>query len=143
MLVTSFGLGIVIGFVFFEISGLTAGGIIVPGYLALFVHEPLRILATLFVSLLTYGCIYLLAQRSVVFGRRRFFLVILLGFILRSGFDYFSIYLPESGVELQAIGYIIPGLIANEFYRQGVLKTLLAMTIVVILVYFLLEIIYP
>jgi len=142
MLVTSFGLGIVIGFIFFEISGLTAGGIIVPGYLALFINEPSRILVTLLVSLLVYGIVYLIAQRTILFGRRRFFLMILIGFIIRSGFDYFSIYLPESGIELQAIGYIIPGLIANEFYRQGILKTLSVMAVVVTIVYLLLSIIY-
>jgi len=142
MLVTSFGLGIVIGFIFFEISGLTAGGIIVPGYLALFINEPSRILVTLLISLLVYSLVYWLAQRSILFGRRRFFLMILLGFIIRSGFDYFSIYLSESGIELQAIGYIIPGSIANEFYRQGILKTLLVMAVVVTIVFLLLNIIY-
>lgn len=142
MLVTSFAIGIVLGFIFFELSGLTAGGIIVPGYLALFVNEPSRILVTVAISLIVFGLVNLIARYAVVFGRRRFFLMILLGFILRGAFDSLSIYLPESGIELQAIGYIIPGLIANEFYRQGALKTLLVMTTVVTLVFLILTLIY-
>jgi len=142
MLVTSFGIGIVLGFIFFEISGLTAGGIIVPGYLALFVNEPLRILTTVTISLMVFGLVRLIARYTIVFGRRRFFLMILLGFILRGAFDYVSVYLPESGMGLQAIGYIIPGLIANEFYRQGVLKTLLVMAVVVTMVYLILALLY-
>ena len=49
MIVTAFGIGIVLGFIFFELTGLAAGGIIVPGYLALFVHEPSRIIMTILV----------------------------------------------------------------------------------------------
>ena len=47
MIVTSFALGIAIGFIFFELTGLTAGGIIVPGYIALYIQNPLAILITL------------------------------------------------------------------------------------------------
>ncbi|HID38046.1 MAG TPA: poly-gamma-glutamate biosynthesis protein PgsC [Calditrichaeota bacterium] len=139
MIVTSFGLGIAIGFIFFEISGLTAGGIIVPGYLALFVQEPLRIVLTLLISLLVYLLTQGLSRYVILFGRRRFFLIIIMGFLIRTEVDYLSVYIVESSVELQAIGYIIPGLIANEFYRQGVLKTVLAIVIVVTLVYLILS----
>ena len=142
MLFSAFGIGIVIGFIFFEISGLTAGGIIVPGYLALFVNDPVKILVTIIVSLVTYGIVYLFSNRLIVFGKRRFFIIILVGFIIRSGLDYFNIFLPDSGLELQAIGYIIPGIIANEFFRQGIGKTIMAMTIVVSFVYLILNIVY-
>jgi len=64
--------------------------------------------------------------------------MILMGFLLRALFDYSQIYFPESGLDLRAIGYIIPGLIANEFYRQGIWKTIAAMFIVSIMVYLLL-----
>jgi poly-gamma-glutamate biosynthesis protein PgsC/CapC len=142
MIVASFGIGILVGFVFFELSGLTAGGIIVPGYLALFVYEPSKIVVTLLISFAVYGMVYLIARYTILFGRRRFFLMILIGFIIRTGFDLLKIHLPEPAIELQAIGYIIPGLIANEFYRQGVLKTLGAIIIVVTMVYFILSIVF-
>jgi poly-gamma-glutamate biosynthesis protein PgsC/CapC len=138
MILTSFGLGIALGFVFFEITGVTAGGVIVPGYIALYINQPLRILITLLISLVTFGLVSFGGQFLILFGRRRFLAMILVGFLLRVGFDSLQIYLPETGMDLQAIGYIIPGLIANEFYRQGVGKTVMALTIVSILVYFLL-----
>jgi poly-gamma-glutamate biosynthesis protein PgsC/CapC len=142
MLLVAFGLGLVVGFIFFEISGLTAGGIIVPGYLALFVNDPLKILVTLIVSLITYTIVYFLVIKFIIFGKRRFFIIILIGFIIRSGIDYLNLFLPESGIELQAIGYIIPGIIANEFFRQGISKTVMAMVIVVAFVYLILNIFY-
>jgi len=143
MIIASFGLGIFIGFIFFEISGLTAGGIIVPGYLVLYVREPERIVVTILVSLIVFCIVTLLSRYCILYGRRRFFLMILTGFIIRYGFDMLPVYLPESGFELKAIGYIIPGLIANEFYRQGVVKTILAIILVVTVVFLLLTIIFP
>ncbi len=143
MIIASFGLGIFIGFIFFEISGLTAGGIIVPGYLVLYVREPERIVVTILVSLIVFCIVTLLSRYCILYGRRRFFLMILTGFIIRYGFDMLPVYLPESGFELKAIGYIIPGLIANEFYRQGVVKTILAIIVVVTVVFLLLTIIFP
>lgn len=142
MLVSSFGIGIIIGFIFFEISGLTAGGIIVPGYLALFVNDPIRILITLMVSIIVYGIVYFISQYSIVFGRRRFFLMILIGFIIRIGFDNLNLILPEANFELQAIGYIIPGLIANEFFRQGIGKTIMAIVVVVSITFLILQLLY-
>ncbi len=142
MIVTSFAIGIIVGFIFFEITGLTAGGIIVPGYLALFINDPVRIIITLVISLIAYGIVYLIAQYTILFGRRRFFLIILTAFLIRWLLDYFRIHLPESGIELQAIGYIIPGLIANEFYRQGIVKTVLVMIIVVTFVFLILSTFY-
>jgi poly-gamma-glutamate biosynthesis protein PgsC/CapC len=138
MILTAFGIGIALGFLFFEITGLTAGGIIVPGYIALYINQPLRIVITLVISLLTFGLVNFASQFLILFGRRRFLVMILVGFLLRTTFDSLQLYLPETGLDLQAIGYIIPGLIANEFYRQGVWKTVMALIIVSILVYFLL-----
>ena len=143
MIIEAFGIGIIIGFIFFEISGLTAGGIIVPGYLALHINEPGRIIFTLLISLVVYGLVRITAQYIILFGRRRFFMMILVGFLIRFLFDYFRILTSEMGLELQAIGYIIPGLIANEFYRQGVIRTLLSIIIVVVIVGLILLLLYP
>ena len=142
MIVMSFGLGIAIGFLFFEITGLTAGGIIVPGYIALFMNEPLRILVTLVISLITFVIVNYASRFLILFGKRRFLMMVLTGFLLRAAFDNIHIYFPDPGIELQAIGYIIPGLIGNEFARQGVLKTIISMIIVSTFVYFILKLIY-
>jgi len=142
MIVSAFGLGILLGFIFFELTGLTAGGIVVPGYVALYLNEPDRILATLFIALLTYGVIQLLAKVMILYGRRRFLLAILVGFLFRGITDTLNIQIPETGWDLHVIGYIIPGLIANEFFRQGVIKTILALTIVSVMVFLILQLFF-
>jgi len=142
MILSAFALGILLGFIFFELTGLTAGGIIVPGYIALYLNEPFRILATIFIALVTYGLISLLANVMILYGRRRFLLAILVGFLLRGFTDWLQVQIPETGWDLHVIGYIIPGLIANEFFRQGVLKTILALTIVSITVFLILHLFF-
>jgi poly-gamma-glutamate biosynthesis protein PgsC/CapC len=142
MILGAFALGILLGFIFFELTGLTAGGIIVPGYIALYLNEPFRILATIFIALVTFGVISLLANVLILYGRRRFLLAILVGFLLRGFTDWLQVQIPETGWDLHVIGYIIPGLIANEFFRQGVLKTILALTIVSITVFLILHLFF-
>ena len=130
MIELSIGLGVVFSLIFNEVFGAAAGGIVVPGYIALHLHEPLRLLGTFAVSFVTFLTIRLLSRFIFIYGRRRLVLAILLGFI----FGYISRQLIfyemfSMDVRLQAIGFIIPGLIANWFERQGVVKTLTAMLI--------------
>lgn len=130
MIELSIGLGVVFSLLFNEVFGAAAGGIVVPGYIALHLHEPLRLLGTFVVSYVTFLTIRILSRFIFIYGRRRLVLAILLGFI----FGYISRQLIfyemfAMDVRLQAIGFIIPGLIANWFERQGVVKTLAAMLI--------------
>jgi len=131
MIEISVGLGVILSMVFQEVVGVSAGGIVVPGYVALQMHEPLRLLGTFLVSFVTFGVIKVLGRFMFIYGRRRLVLSILLGFVL----GYFSrrtMVWDMFGVDLQmqAVGFIIPGLIANWMDKQGVVKTLLALLLV-------------
>ncbi|MBE0603603.1 MAG: poly-gamma-glutamate biosynthesis protein PgsC, partial [Deltaproteobacteria bacterium] len=53
-LTESIAIGLVFGFFFFEWFGLSAGGFVVPGYIALQFNNPLLLGGTLTVSLLTF-----------------------------------------------------------------------------------------
>ena len=55
-----------------ELVGLSPGGIIVPGYLALYFSEPLRLVATLIDAALAFAAVRLLSKRLILFGRRRY-----------------------------------------------------------------------
>jgi hypothetical protein len=50
-LVVSIAVGLVISLLFTEAFGLTVGGMIVPGYLALYLDQPLTILLTLIAAI--------------------------------------------------------------------------------------------
>jgi len=118
------GIGVAFSLVFHEVFGLAAGGIVVPGYIALNFHNPYKLAGTLIVAFVVWACIKAIGQFVFIYGRRRMVLAVLLGFIL----GYISRQIFTSGAEgymqLEAIGYIIPGLIANWMERQGVYKTI-------------------
>jgi len=129
------GIGVIVSLVFSELLGASAGGIVVPGYLALYLDKPMQIVGTLVVSLLTWGIIRIIGQFTLLFGKRRMVLSILIGFILGWAsrlvvFESVTVYT----LQMQSIGYIIPGLIANWFERQGFWKTVTTMGVAAILV---------
>ena len=134
MIYQAIGIGVMVSFVFYEMVGLSPGGIVVPGYVALFLDQPIRILVTLLVALLTYFAVKILSNYIILYGRRRFLAMVLVSFLLKWLIEEIIIKMPISGVELRSIGYIIPGLIANEMRRQGIFPTIYSLAIVSILV---------
>lgn len=131
----SIGIGLVISLVFSEMLGLTAGGMVVPGYVALYLDRPLVIIFTCLVSYLTYFIVHALSAIMIIYGRRRTVLMILVGYALGAFLRSFeSIQLPMTTVDLTIIGYIIPGLIAIWIDRQGLVESLSTMMIASIIV---------
>ena len=74
------GIGMFVGLLLTETLGVTAGGIIVPGYIALNLHNPLAVIVTFSISLLVLGIIKFLSSKMLIYGKRRLVLTILLGF---------------------------------------------------------------
>jgi poly-gamma-glutamate biosynthesis protein PgsC/CapC len=134
MIYQAIGIGVMVSFAFYEMVGFSPGGIVVPGYIALFLDQPVRILITLAVALLTYFAVKILSNYTILYGRRRFLTMVLVSFLLKWLIEEIIIKMPISGIELRSIGYIIPGLIANEMRRQGIFPTIYSLAIVSILV---------
>ena len=119
------GIGMVLSLFLTETLGVTAGGIIVPGYIALNLESPERLVITFGISIITFLLIKLLSQYIMVYGKRRLVLALLIGFLL--GYLSRSENIITAGLgttDFMVIGNIIPGLIANWMDRQGVLRTI-------------------
>jgi len=119
------GIGMVLSLFLTETLGVTAGGIIVPGYIALNLESPERLVITFGISIITFLLIKLLSQFIMVYGKRRLVLALLIGFLL--GYLSRSENMITAGLgttDFIVIGNIIPGLIANWMDRQGVLRTI-------------------
>jgi len=132
MVEAAVGLGVIVSLIFTELLGASAGGIVVPGYLALYLDRPVQILTTLVVALATWLLIRLISSFTILYGKRRMALSILLGFIL--GWLVTGMKLNVLSFNVESVGYIIPGLIANWLERQGVVKTMSTMIIAAVLV---------
>ena len=119
------GIGMVLSLFLTETLGVTAGGIIVPGYIAMNLENPERLVITFGVSIVTFLFIKLLSQYIMVYGKRRLVLALLIGFLLGYLSRSENMITADLGTtDFIVIGNIIPGLIANWMDRQGVLRTI-------------------
>jgi gamma-polyglutamate biosynthesis protein CapC len=137
-----FFFGLLLSLLFIAVTGYYPGGIIVPGYLVLYADQPLRITGTLLAGLFAF-LIYRLASRYVIlFGKRRFVFLILISAILSFSFSFLLPMIFPISLELKMIGWVIPGLIANNFDRQGIVVTLSSMAILLAGLLFISKIYY-
>ena len=132
-----FIIGLVLSLVFTSVTGYFPGGIIVPGYLVLFLDQPLRLIGTLGTAMLAYLLYRLAARYLILFGKRRFVMLVLAGALFSIAVNLFLPSLWPESVEFKVIGLVIPGLIANNCDRQGIPVTLSALTIVVTALFFI------
>ena len=102
-------LGLTLSLLFQEKFGINPGGLVVPGYLALTMDNPKSLIVILLLSLLTYMIVeFGLNKFIILYGRRRFLAMLMVGMSL--------------GV-LDGVRIVIPGLIANCYYKQGIKLT--------------------
>ncbi len=131
------GMGLVVGLLFSEFFGLAAGGMVVPGYIALYLTRPIGVALTLSAGLITFFIVEAISSVTIVYGRRRTSITILLGYLVGMSIRWLS-----GGLALSAsydvIGFIIPGLIAIWIARQGVVETFCSILVVSIMVRLLL-----
>jgi len=128
-------LGLILSLLSYEVFGLAAGGIVVPGYIALQLSHPDRLAGVLGVSLLTFLIIKVLGNYTFLYGRRQMVLSLLIGCLLANFSRYFlTLNIASTTLELQAVGWVIPGLIAHWFAKQGILRTISVLFVTSVLV---------
>jgi len=142
------GLGMLFGLILTESVGVTAGGLIVPGYIALNLHNPYLILTTFLISLTSVFLLNILSRFIIIYGKRRLIFCVLLAFFIGAAirelpyywsvvYNHEDLYFLQkiivqlndslstlTGNEMIFIGYLIPGLIASWMDRQGALITI-------------------
>lgn len=132
-------LGVVVSMLFYDKYGVTTGGAIVPGYLALFVHRPTQIVATLLVAVVTYWIVQTqLRPRFMLWGRRLYEVEILVALLLQSlwiGVLFLSTPLVPQLTLLYGIGFVLPGIMAHDMGRQGARTTIGAAVICALIVF--------
>jgi len=140
-MLTTILVGLPVALLLAEITGVVPGGLIVPAYMALFVDQPGRIAATLAAAFCALGLYRWAARYLLLFGRRRFVFLLLAGALI--GQIWFLIWPPDfpSSMDLRVIGWIIPGLLANNFARQKIGRTLASLACATVLTWALVKLI--
>ena len=135
--------GIIFSLLFVEMFGLYPGGIIVPAYIALYLDRPLMAATTFGVAVICLLSFKVLSRFLLLFGRRRFVIFLLLGIFWSQVWHLVFPHLFAGNLELKVIGWLIPGLLANNLEKQEFVPTVTATLTVSILTYFFIRIISP
>ena len=134
VLALSIGVGLVVGLLFTEFFGISSGGLVVPGYIALFLDRPMDIIITFLVAFLAFSIVRVMSLFLIVYGKRRTALMILVGYLLGMLLKENSTFFMNVDNSLSIIGFIIPGLIATWMDRQGTVQTIASTLTIAIIV---------
>ncbi len=140
MLYETLFIGIVLALLYVETTDVYPGGIIVPAYFALFLDRPLFVAATLAAAFAALGVYRLLSRSLILFGRRRFVLLLLLGALISQLGLFLAPRLVPAAVEVRIIGWVIPGLLANNLDKQKAVPTLASLLTVAAATYVIVRI---
>jgi len=141
-MVEKFFLGVVLALIYSELTGIVPGGFIVPAFVATSLDRPLRALITLAAALIAMAIYRLASKYFLLFGRRRFVFLLLLGACLSELSFYLSRFSSAQGAQVflspewRVLGLIIPGLLASNLERQKFWLALASFVIVTIMAYF-------
>ena len=128
-------LALLISLIFTELTNLLPGGIIVPFYFALYLDDPVKIIATVVSALIAMIAVKFLSRYTFLYGRRKFALYLIIGILEKILFTY--LYFGNSYMFYNlsmTIGYLVPGILGREMEKQGVVKTLGSLTIVTLII---------
>ena len=129
------GLGLLLSLYLAEGLGYMAGGLVVPGYFAVISSNPMALAATLGSSFLAMFCLRFFSKFALIYGRRRLLVSVLMGFVFSElSRQLFFLFPDETLLSMQAIGFIIPGLLAYWMDKQGILPAIGMLGVVVTLV---------
>lgn len=139
-------LGVILSIAFYEITEISPGGLIVPAYFALYLDNTTKIILTVFISIITYLLLKILSNYTIIYGRRRFTICIILSFLIKTLLKYFNIFILNENeiyfLNVAIVGIIISGILAQEMDRNGIIKTLSSLFILSIFIKSLIEIFY-
>ena len=134
-------IGLLLAIAYTELMEIYPGGIIVPGYMALHLDQPLRVLTTIAVAFLSLTAYRLLSRYLILYGKRRFVTLVLIGALWVALWQTATPHFTSDPVGLRAVGWLIPGLLANNLEKQRAVPTLASLATVVVMTYFVVRII--
>ena len=104
MFETFIAVGIIISLIYTELTDLSPGGMITPGYIALFIDQPMRIIATLIVAFITYAVIQIVKKYLPIYGRRQFAFAVIIAILLKLTLGKFIYHGSDMSVTINSIG---------------------------------------
>jgi poly-gamma-glutamate biosynthesis protein PgsC/CapC len=142
LLPVSIGIGLAVSLVLSEALGMAGAGLVVPGYMALHLTDPVTVLITLAAGFAAYGLVRAIGSTVIIFGRRRTILMILAGYLTGVAARYLAGEAMGGEEMYPVIGFIIPGLIAIWLDRRGVIESICSLLTASVIVRLILILIF-
>lgn len=130
MFETFIAISVIASLIYYELTDLSPGGIITPGYLALFVDQPGRIATSFLAAFVIAGMLAGAKKILPIYGRRQYALAIVLSVVIKLLLTEHLGMWTEPFFLSNTVGMIIPGLIANDVVRQGPFRTTASVVLV-------------
>lgn len=135
-------IGIIVAVIYTEILDIYPGGIIVPAYVALHLDHPWRVLTTVFIAFLSLFAYRLLSRHLILFGKRRFVTLVLLGVLLSQLVYMLRASATTGSIDFMVVSWLVPGLLANNLEKQRWLPTIASLVTVAVLTYVLIQLLF-
>lgn len=142
LLPVSIGIGLVVSLVLAEALGMAGAGLVVPGYFALRLTEPLSVALTVGAGIAAYGFVRLLGSAMIIYGRRRTIMMIIAGYLTGMLARYLVAESFGGDEMYNVIGFIIPGLIAIWIDRRGMVESICSLVTASVLVRLILILVF-
>lgn len=147
MAISSYYLAIIIGLAISLLAeiklGISPGGLVVPSYIALVLDRPAVVLNIFLVSLITYALIrFIVCKFMLVYGKRRFVACVMIALGLKFLLSLLYPAIPFSVLSFSGIGVVASGILANCYFRQGVVVTTTATAGASVLTFLLVNLVY-
>lgn len=122
-------LGVLLSILAYERWRMTGGASVVAGYLGMFIDRPLYIVTTVFLAIVTYYLVqHYIARKMFLYGRRRLLVMVMVGMVFQFTTGLVAFFGSTDApwlVGLYGVGFVLPGLIAQDMERQGRRRTVL------------------
>ncbi len=137
-------IGLLVSWALTETLGWVFAGLVVPGYLgAIFLLEPVAATIDLFEAVITYGVARALGEylprlgvTSRVFGRERFFLVVLVSILVRLAVEGWLLpHAVPHATWAYSVGLVVVPLAANACWKTGFVRGVVQHGIPTLIVY--------
>jgi poly-gamma-glutamate biosynthesis protein PgsC/CapC len=127
MATLALGIGLIFSLMCYLLTNLSPGGMITPGWIGvILVETPVQGAVILAATVLTFLVTKVLQKLLILYGKRLFAAVVLVGVLLQLTFYV----LVQRQLPLlfthETLGFVIPGLITYQLVRQPPVATLLA-----------------
>ncbi len=111
--------------------------------MALVFDKPMVILNILLISVLTYLTVkYVISRFLLIYGKRRFIACVLIALLFKFVLNLFYPYIPFDVFAFTGIGVVTCGILANCYFRQGVILSATAAVVTSGVTFLLINIAY-